>query len=67
MEHADGGDLYEAIKKQQKEGKLFKEEEIWNVFTQMVMALNTLHKKQVFHRDMKVRFHFILFSVQTFS
>lgn len=33
MEHADGGDLYEAIKKHQKEGKLFEEHEIWNVLT----------------------------------
>lgn len=54
MEHADGGDLYEAIKKHQKEGKLFEEHEIWNVLTQIVVGLSALHKKNVFHRDLKV-------------
>jgi len=34
---------------------LFDEHEIWNVLTQIVMALSALHKKNVFHRDLKVR------------
>lgn len=54
MEHADGGDLYEAIKQHQKSQKLFDEHEIWNVLTQIVMGLSTLHKKNVFHWDLKV-------------
>ena len=45
MEYANGGDLYQRIKKKQKEGKLFDEHEIWNVLTQVVMGLNALHKK----------------------
>ena len=53
MEYADGGDLYEAIKQHQKEQKLFEEHEIWNVLTQIVMAMNVLHKKDVLHRDLK--------------
>ena len=33
MEYANDGDLYEAIKKKKKEGRLFEEAEIWNVLT----------------------------------
>ena len=32
MEFCDHGDLYQKIVRHQKSGKLFKEEEIWNIF-----------------------------------
>lgn len=53
MEYADGGDLYEAIKKKKAQKKTFEEWEIWNVLTQVVMGLSSLHKKGILHRDLK--------------
>lgn len=35
MEYADNGDLYQKIVEHQKKGRLFEEEEIWNVFIQV--------------------------------
>ena len=32
LEYVDGGDLYQKILIKQRQQKLFKEEEIWNVF-----------------------------------
>lgn len=53
MEYADGGDLYERIKKHKKAGTRFKEEEIWNIFIQVVKGLKVLHSNMVLHRDLK--------------
>ena len=53
MEYADGGDLYEAIKKHKKDRTYFEEDEIWSVLTQVVMGLHTLHQKKCLHRDLK--------------
>jgi len=53
MEHADGGDLYEKIKKHKKNGTKFSEDEIWRIFIQIVKGLKTLHNHKVLHRDLK--------------
>lgn len=39
MEYADGGDLQSKINQLKKEGKFMKEEDIWNIFYQMVLGL----------------------------
>jgi NIMA (never in mitosis gene a)-related kinase len=53
MEFADGGDLYQKIVEQKKKKKLFSEAEIWETFIQIVKGLNSLHHKQILHRDLK--------------
>jgi NIMA (never in mitosis gene a)-related kinase len=50
-EYADGGDLEQKIKGQNK--KPFTEEEILDYFTQICLALQHLHKKKIIHRDLK--------------
>jgi serine/threonine protein kinase len=53
MEYADGGDLYEKIKQLKKKGARFSEEQIWNIFIQVVKGLKALHAHKVLHRDLK--------------
>jgi serine/threonine protein kinase len=53
MEYADGGDLYEKIKQLKKKGARFSEEQIWNIFIQVVKGLKALHSHKVLHRDLK--------------
>ena len=50
MEYADGGDLSLKI---QKHGKLFTEEEILKMFTQLVLAIQYIHDNKILHRDIK--------------
>ena len=60
MEFADDGDLYQKITHYKKKKKHFEEDEIWRTLIQMVRALRTLHKMNIFHRDLKVHFLSIL-------
>ncbi|TNV84563.1 hypothetical protein FGO68_gene913 [Halteria grandinella] len=53
MEFADGGDLQTKINQMKKEGKHIKEQEIWSIFYQMVVGLQTLHNLKIVHRDIK--------------
>ncbi|EGR32229.1 protein kinase domain protein [Ichthyophthirius multifiliis] len=53
MEYANNGDLYQKILEHQKKNTQFSEKEIWQIFTQVVKGLNTLHKLKIFHRDLK--------------
>jgi serine/threonine protein kinase len=56
MEYADGGDLLQKIFDYKKKGSQFKEEEIWDIFLQIVKGLSTLHDLKILHRDIKVNF-----------
>ena len=53
MEYADCGDLYQKITKAQKDQTFLKEEEIWQIFIQVVKGLKMLHENNIFHRDLK--------------
>ncbi len=53
MEYADGGDLQSKINQMKRESKHMKEEDIWNIFYQMVVGLQALHKIKIVHRDIK--------------
>ena len=52
-EFAEGGDLSSFINSYRKRKQMIPEEEIWRLAIQMINALKTLHKKNVFHRDIK--------------
>jgi len=56
MEYADGGDLLQKIFDYKKRGALFKEDEIWNIFVQVVKGLAALHDLKILHRDIKVSY-----------
>ena len=49
MDYLPNGDLFEKIMKQ----KRFKEEEALNIFSQLVDALNYMHKNEICHRDIR--------------
>ncbi|EGR29564.1 protein kinase domain protein [Ichthyophthirius multifiliis] len=53
MEYCDDGDLLQKIMENQKNGSFFQEEDIWNIFIQVVKALEILHQLKILHRDMK--------------
>lgn len=52
-EFAEGGDLSSYIASFRKRKQMIPEEDIWRLAIQMVHALKTLHKINVFHRDIK--------------
>jgi serine/threonine protein kinase len=39
MEYADGGDLQSKIAQLKKDGEYMKEEDVWNIFYQIVLGL----------------------------
>jgi NIMA (never in mitosis gene a)-related kinase len=53
MEFADGGDLQTKINLLKKTSTSMTEGEVWSIFFQMVMGLNSLHAKKIVHRDIK--------------
>ena len=56
LEFADDGDLFEKIKEHQQKNISFTEEEIWDIFLQIVFGLRALHELNIYHRDLKVSF-----------
>lgn len=59
MEYADGGDLEKLKLDKKKSGSKFTEEEILNIFCQIVMGLKVIHRYKIIHRDLKMRNIFI--------
>lgn len=56
MEYCEKGDLKQLLEKHKKSGEPIKEEYIWEVMTQMLLALDTCHNnpmKKIIHRDLK--------------
>eukprot|EP00826_Nyctotherus_ovalis_P023156 TRINITY_DN1781_c0_g1_i2.p1 TRINITY_DN1781_c0_g1~~TRINITY_DN1781_c0_g1_i2.p1 ORF type:complete len:389 (-),score=85.00 TRINITY_DN1781_c0_g1_i2:121-1287(-) len=59
MEYADGGDLFNRIKKYSSTGSKFPEEEIWKLLYEMTSGLKALHDLKICHRDIKCANMFI--------
>ena len=53
MEHADGGDLSNAISTRRTAGKRWSEDEVMRIFVQICLALNHVHDRNILHRDLK--------------
>ena len=53
MEHADGGDLSNAISAKRNAGKRWNEDEVMRMFVQICLALNHVHERNILHRDLK--------------
>ncbi|CAD8113072.1 unnamed protein product [Paramecium primaurelia] len=52
MEYASGGDLNQILKQGKLEGGI-KENEIWNILTQITLGVKILHDNDILHRDLK--------------
>ncbi|KAF6019751.1 NEK8 [Bugula neritina] len=52
MEYAEGGTLFEFL---QTSTKLIEELEILKYFTQLLLAIQHIHSKQILHRDLKTQ------------
>ena len=53
------GDLAHHIKRNKQKGEQFSEEEIFNWFIQICMALEYVHSKKIIHRDIKTQNAFL--------
>lgn len=53
MEHADGGDLSNAITRRKTLGQNWPEEEVMRIFVQICLALKHVHDHNILHRDLK--------------
>ena len=49
MEYADGGDLYTLLKRIKSTGKSLTEDQIVDLFVQVLMAVKYMHDKRVLH------------------
>lgn len=53
MENADGGDLFNYVKKQKAHRKYIAESKIWHFLIQILRGLKVLHDQKILHRDIK--------------
>jgi NIMA (never in mitosis gene a)-related kinase len=53
MEFCEGGDVEKFVKKQR--GKLMKESQILEWFTQICLAVKHIHDRKIIHRDLKLQ------------
>lgn len=54
MEYADGGDLEQKITEHRNRGQYFRQNQIWDMFGEMLSGLAKLHDLGILHRDVKV-------------
>lgn len=53
MEYCDGGDLLQKLVRYNKRGKTIREEKILKYMTQLLLAIEYIHSKNILHRDIK--------------
>lgn len=53
MEYCDGGDLLQKLIRYSKRGKTIREEKILKYLTQLLLAVEYIHSKNILHRDIK--------------
>lgn len=51
MQYCENGDLFSKIERQN--GALFAEEQIWDWFIQLCLAVKYIHERRILHRDIK--------------
>ena len=53
MEYCDGGDLLQKLIRYSKRGKTIREEKVLKYLTQLLLAVEYIHSKNILHRDIK--------------
>eukprot|EP01116_Phalansterium_solitarium_P011234 TRINITY_DN26858_c0_g1_i1.p1 TRINITY_DN26858_c0_g1~~TRINITY_DN26858_c0_g1_i1.p1 ORF type:complete len:741 (+),score=240.16 TRINITY_DN26858_c0_g1_i1:353-2575(+) len=53
LDFCDGGDLYSMVQEAKRVGHYFSEEQIMKWFTQLLLAMEYLHKQNLLHQDLK--------------
>ena len=53
MEYANHGDVFQKINRHKEMGTYIKERLIWKIIIQAVMGLESMHKLNIMHRDLK--------------
>jgi len=53
MEFCDGGDLSSIIRQRARSGEHFSEDEVLDMFVQLIESLKYLHGRRILHRDLK--------------
>lgn len=53
MEYCEKGDLWKKIEKKKRKEKRFWEEDLWDLLGQVVLAVDHLHKHNIYHWDLK--------------
>ncbi len=53
MDYCPEGDLYQKILKHKAKDTRFSETALWDLFGQLVLAVDTLHRMNIYHRDIK--------------
>jgi len=55
MDYADGGDIYSKINERKAQRQLWPEDQVLDIFVQILLAVKHVHSQKVLHRDLKTQ------------